>query len=67
MLKKILTLLVFTFFTSSILSANVLTSDDLLKEASKQIKSLNTNEVLAKLKENPNIHLIDVRPKEEDI
>ncbi len=65
MLKKILTLLVVTFFTSSILSANVLTSDDLLKEASKQIKSLNTNEVLAKLKENPNIHLIDVRPKEE--
>ena len=65
MFKNILSIFVLALLSINLLNANVLTSEDLIKQAQKEIKSLNTSEVLAKLKENPNIPFIDVRPKSE--
>ena len=65
MLKNILSIAVLSLLSLNILNANVLSSEDLIKQAQKEIKSLNTSEVLAKIKSNPNIPFIDVRPKSE--
>jgi len=65
MILKITTILILCFLSVFPINADILTSEDLIKQAQKDIKSLNTNEVLEKLKQNPNIVLIDVRPKYE--
>jgi len=65
MFKILIKISLFTFLSLLSLNANLLSADDLLKEAQKSIKSLNTQDVLEKLKSNANIKFIDVRPKEE--
>ena len=62
MYKELLIMSIFAVSLST-LSAKVQTIDEIIINAKKEVKSLDTKAFMAKLKENPNIRIIDVRTK----
>ena len=65
MLKNYILITLFILTSFSILNAKVLKSNDVLKESTKHITSIDTKQLLNILKQNPNTKLIDVRTKED--
>jgi glyoxylase-like metal-dependent hydrolase (beta-lactamase superfamily II)/rhodanese-related sulfurtransferase len=63
MMKNILLASSLTLFSVASLNATVLSSSQVIENAQKNIKSLNTDEVVKILKENPNTKVIDVRTR----
>ena len=62
MYKKLLSIFVLVSALSLTLNAKVKTVQDMLDEAHKTVTDIDTQGVLDKLKEDPNIKIIDVRP-----
>lgn len=65
MYKKITFLTILTITLFSFANAKALTSSEILQQAQKDVKSINTQELVQILKENPNTQIIDVRIKSD--
>ena len=65
MLKKTIITTILAIGFCSLVSAEVLTPEQLMTEAKKTVKSIDTQQLVEILKKNPNTHIIDVRTKEE--
>lgn len=65
MYKKLLLASALSLATVTCLNADVKSTDQVIAQAQKNINSINTDQLLEILKENPNTRIIDVRSRED--